>query len=734
MLLQRKKTTHTGGRIVAAVEAVEGGWQAEADGGLAALALLARLHGVSSSPQVLAHEYPAPLTPTLRAGQRRLIRAAKSLGLKAGVVSTGWERLAHTPLPALAQSLDDGWWLLAKAGPDSVLVQHPSEPRPQVLPRAEFEARWSGRLLLAAPRTANPAGAAFGLAWFTPLLWKYRRIFGEVLLASFFLQLFALVSPLFFQVVVDKVLAHGALSTLDVIFAGLLGIALFEAVLGGLRAWLFAHTAQRVDVELGARLFARLLDLPLAWFEARRTGDSVARVRELETLRQFFSGAAVTLLLDGFFALAFLGVLYYYSPGLTLLVFLSLPIYALISLASAGPLRARLHEKFNRGAENQALLVESVSGIETVKSLAFEPRLRQRFENQMAAYARASFSASQTGNLAQQAVGLVSKAVTALLLWQGAHQVLAAELSVGALIAFNMIAGRVSGPILRLSQLWQDFQQAGISLRRLADILDTPPEQAAASPGGQPPALRGGIEFDQVSFRYQPGAPPVLREFSLSIAPGEVIGITGPSGSGKSTLAKLAQRLYLPESGRVRLDGRDAAHLNPAWLRRSTGVVPQEGFLFSGSVRHNIAARDPGMPLERITHAAQLAGAHGFIQNLPQGYDTPLGEHGTGLSGGQKQRLALARALAHDPRLLILDEATSALDAESEAAILHNMAAICRGRTVLIISHRLSALACCQRVLVLDQGRIVEQGAPAALLQAKGRYAALWRAQQGGAI
>jgi ATP-binding cassette, subfamily B, bacterial HlyB/CyaB len=560
---------------------------------------------------------------------------------------------------------------------------------------------------------------------------KYRRALGEALLASFFLQLFALVSPLFFQVVIDKVLVHRGVSTLDVLVLGLVCIAIFEAVLGGLRAYVFAHTTNRIDVELGARLFHHLVALPIGYFQARRAGDSVARARELENIRTFLTSSALTLVVDLVFTVVFLGVMYWYSPRLTWIVLAAFPFYVGISLLATPIFRRLLNDKFVRGAENQAFLVESVSGIETLKSMAVEPQMQRRWEEQLAGYVAASFRVLSLGNVATQAVQLVSKLVTAGTLYYGAMLVIDGRLTVGELVAFNMLAGRVVQPVLRLAQMWQDFHQARLSVDRLGDIFNTPPEPAYTASRANLPQIRGEIVFDHVDFRYRPDGPEILRDVNLRIQAGELVGLVGPSGSGKSTLAKLVQRLYLPLGGRVLVDGVDLAMADVAWLRRQIGVVLQESVLFNRSIRDNIALVDPGMPVERIMAAAELAGAHEFILELPEGYDTVVGERGCNLSGGQRQRIAIARALVNEPRILILDEATSSLDYESERVIQENMRRIAEGRTVLVIAHRLSTVRRLDRIVTIERGGVVEDGDHDELIRRGGRYAALHRLQGG---
>ena len=618
--------------------------------------------------------------------------------------------------------------------PTGALGPAPSSgARPTIEPLETFAQQWTGELILFTSR-ASLAGevARFDFSWFIPSLVKYRRLFGEVMLISLFLQLFALVSPLFFQVVMDKVLVHRGLTTLDVVVIGLVIVVVFESVLTGLRAYVFSHTTSRIDVELGARLFRHLVNLPLSYFQVRRVGDSVARVRELENIRSFLTGNALTLVLDLLFSVVFIAVMLAYSVPLTLIVLASVPLYLGLGLAVMPALRRRLEEKFSRGAESQALLVETVTGIQTVKATALEPALARRWDHQLAGYVSASFRTQNLATLSSEGIALIGKLVNAATLWYGAHLVIDGELTVGMFVAFNMFAGRISQPIMRMAQMWTDFQQAGVSMARLGDVLnaraEVPPSTAA-----QMPPIKGRITLDAVTFRYRPEAAPALQHFSLDIRPGEVIGFVGRSGSGKSTLAKLIQRLYSPEQGRILIDGIDIGLIDAAQLRRQVGMVLQENLLFHRSVRENIAIVDPAAPIEQVVQAAKLAGAHDFISELPEGYDTLVGEQGASLSGGQRQRIAIARALFNQPRILIFDEATSALDYESEAVVQRNMAQICRGRTVLVIAHRLSAVRHANRIVVMDKGRVVEMGSHQQLLaHPQGLYRHLWRMQEGG--
>lgn len=696
------------------------------DPGLAALVTIARFHNIAADAAQLRH------VGAMASGQftgKDLVRAARSLGLKSRIVSLRPDRLSSAPLPALVLDREGKHFVLAKTDGKTALTLEPGGA-PLIKPLEEVVSRSSGQMLLFASR-ASVAGelARFDFSWFIPAIIRYRKLLIEVLGVSLVLQLFGLVSPLMFQVVMDKVLVNRTYSTLNVVCTTLLIASTFEILLTGLRNYVFAHTTNRIDVELGARLFRHLVALPLGYFGARRVGDTVARVRELENIRNFLTGQALTAIIDLAFSFVFLGVMCVYSVWLTLLVVASLPVYVGVSALLVPAFRARLNEKFARGADNQSFLVESISGVETIKALAVEPQFIRRWEQQIAAYVSAGFRVNQLGNVGQQFIQLVGKFVTVSTLFIGARLVIDGRMSVGELVAFNMMSQRVSAPVLRLAQLWQDFQQIGISMQRLGDILNTRTEIPQTRPALPP--IRGDVRFENIRFRYRPDAPLVLDDVSIDVQAGQIIGIVGRSGSGKSTLTKLLQRLYIPEQGTVRIHGQDLALADPAWLRRQVGVVLQENVLFNRSVRENIALTDPGVPLEAAIHAAKLAGAHQFISELPEGYDTVVGEHGSNLSGGQRQRLAIARALLTNPRILIFDEATSALDFETERVIRENMKAICAGRTVIIIAHRLSAVRHADRIIAMDHGKIIEHGDHEGLLDHGGYYAHLVSLQDG---
>lgn len=697
------------------------------DDGLECLALLLGFHQISADIPQLRHALGKG-EPT-ESGD--LVRLARKLGARAKIAKIAIDKLVGAPLPIVCRDYVGSFFILARVNDGQALIQRAGKP-PEAISYAQLSEMWGGEAVLITTRSELASLSRFDITWFIPALVKYRGLLGEVLAASLTLQLFALVTPLIFQVVIDKVLVHKGLTTLDVLAIGLGLTVVFEAALSGLRSSLFTHTTSRVDVELGARLYRHVLSLPLAYFESRRVGDTIARVRELDTIREFLTSSSVTLVIDLLFTVVFLVVMWFYSPWLMLIVVIAIVLYAVTAALITTPLRKRIEERFARGAESQAFMVESVSGIQTLKAAAVEPQMQNRWERLLSAYVTSGFKAARLNIWGGQAIQLINKASTVLILFVGAKLALTGKITVGELVAFNMLAGRVAEPVLRLAGLWQQFQEARVGIDRLGDILNTPTETQFSPSRAALPRIEGRVAFDDVTFRYKPGGKEVIRRVSLDVKQGEVLGIVGPSGSGKSTLTKLVQRLYVPESGRVMIDGVDLAQVDPAWLRRQVGVVLQENLLFNRTVRDNIALADPSLPMEAVMAAASMAGAHDFILELPEGYDTLIEERGANLSGGQRQRIAIARALITNPRILILDEATSALDAESEAIIQQNMRSIVQGRTVLIIAHRLSAIRTAHRIITMEAGVITESGTHETLMAADGRYAQLWKTQMRG--
>lgn len=657
----------------------------------------------------------------------QFVRAVKKTGLKCRYIDKlNLNNKISTPI--IVHLKQQGYVVLLAVKDGQWLIQSPHKKQPEVI-TPQVQEKMSA-FLFTKRITWESINREFNIQWFFQAFMRYKKLMGEILLASFFIQILALVTPLFFQVVVDKVLAHQSLTTLDVLAIGMFTIVIFDVILGGLRNYQMAHTSQRIDVMLSSLLYKHLLSLPLSYFKSRQVGITVARVYELKTVREFLTGSAMTLCLDILFAIVFFVIMAFYSIPLTLIVLVSLIPYIMLSAFITPVLRRRLDEQFQQGARNQAFLVESISGVEQVKAMAVENHMTRRWDEQIAYFVTSCFKTQNLGNIAGQISQLVNKLTSVAILWYGANLVIEGKLTVGGLVAFNMFVGQATTPVLRLVQLWQSFQQVSISVKRLGDILNVPAERQQEN-SSVLKEIKGHVRFANISFAYRPDAAPVIRQLNLSVNVGEVIGIVGRSGSGKSTLTRLIQRLYTPIEGQVFIDGIDIAQTDPQWLRKQIGVVLQETQLFNGSIRDNIALAIPDAPLEAVVNAAIMAGAHDFISEFPLGYDTPVGENGGQLSGGQKQRIGIARALITNPKLLIFDEATSALDYESEQIIQDNMTKICHDKTVFIIAHRLSTVRHADRIIVMEKGEIVEQGSHQMLLDKKGIYYKLHDLQSG---
>lgn len=666
-----------------------------------------------------------------------LIRCARQSGAKAKAVSLAGKSYVSAPVPFIAIGTDGCFFLVAQRSDDGgfVIGRHDGQ-KPEVISAEDFEKSFSGEAILLGRARANDRETGenttpFGWMWFLPYIKKYRASLSHAMAASLFIQIFALITPLFVMVIIDKVLSAGNMSTLDVLIVGLIAIAVFDLVIGGLRQYVFSLTTNKIDAELGASVFRHLTRLPMGYFASRRVGDTAARVKELETIRSFITGSALTAFVDFGFTFVFLFVMFGFAPILATIVvgFLVaiLGIYGLI-----GPfIKERLMARFKDSADSQSLLVEAVSGMETVKALGIEPQIQRQWEEQISARTESSYAADKISTYTQQAAGFLNKVLIALTLWLGASMVIDGALTAGQLIAFNMLVGRVTAPAMRIAQLLQQLAQTKVALKRVADIVDVPTEPSKATGGSNLPKLNGNVRFDHVTFRYQPDGAKILDDVSFDVKAGQVIGLVGVSGAGKTTLLRLLQRFYPVEGGRILVDGMDISAADPAWLRRQIGAVLQDNFLFNRTVRENIAIGRPGLPIEYVVHAAKLANAHEFIVQLPEAYDTVIGERGAMLSGGQKQRIALARALVTNPSILLLDEATSSLDSASEKAIQDRMQTISKGRTVFIAAHRLSTLYHADRILVLDNGRLVESGTHQQLLSKAGAYARLHTIQAG---
>ena len=668
---------------------------------------------------------------------KNLVEAGEKLGLVLRKLQVNWHELRQLTFPAVLlwnqgnqedKNPQFNWVVAYGIKGNFLIIANPQNPDYicEHLPQSVVDNCWDGTLWQTELISQQEK---FNLAWFTPAVWKYRGLLGEVLLASFTLQLLGLASPLITQVIIDKVMVQESLATLDVMAIALLFVATFESILGMLRLFIFTHTARRLDLSLSAQLFRHLMRLPLAYFESRRVGDTVARVQELEQIRQFLTGTALTVILDSIFAVVYLGLMFYYNIPLTFVALAVLPLFATLTIIATPILRTWLNETFNRSADSQSFLVETITGIHSVKAHAAEPVARERWEGLFARFIRTSFKASTTSNISSNIGDFLTNFSTLIILWFGAKLVINHQLTIGQLIAFQMLSGRVTSPLLRLVQLWQNLQQVLLSVDRIGDILNAAPETEAGT-GLVLPPLKGEVDFDQVFFRYHANNEPVLKGISFNIEPGQFVGIVGRSGSGKSTLSKLLQRLYQIESGRILIDGFDIKSSDLASLRQQIGVVLQEDFLFNGSILENITLGNPDITSEQVVEAARLAVAHDFISQLPYGYENNVGERGTALSGGQRQRIALARLFLASAPILILDEATSALDSETEQQVLQNLKNVSSNRTVFLIAHRFAPLKRADLILVMEKGVIAERGTHLELLKQKGLYWSLYQRQQ----
>lgn len=668
-------------------------------------------------------------------GEVMLLYFAKHYKLKSKLCKLDIEKLVKKKdkvLPLIAKTKEGKFFIIAKLQEDKAVVLFYDNKMPEVIEISKLKEICDDTAVLIGRRFKEAAETFFSFKWFIPTILKFKKEFILVLVSIFVVQILGILTPVMTQVVVDKVLSHRTLSTLQVLAVGIFIVYVFELILSLAKNYLFTHTTNRIDVMLSSKLFNHLFALPLRYFESRRAGETVARVRELDSIRHFLTGTPLSSMIDLFFIIVYIVVLLFYSPSLTMIVITSIPVYAILSLVVTPLFKKRLDEKFNAGAETSSFLVESINGVQTVKSFAIEDKFEQKWGELQADYVKASYKTSMLSQTAGSIGQFVQKVFDLMILYFGALHVINGNFTVGQLVAFRMLSGRISGPVLRLVQLWQEYQQAALSVKRIGDIFNAPMEIKGGAEISSLPELKGRIVFDKVRFRYRVDASEVIKDMSFTIDEGSIVGIVGRSGSGKSTISKLIQRLYIQENGKITIDGIDISMINPSQLRRQIGVVLQENFMFNGSVRDNISIHMKNATFEQVIKAATTAGAHEFIMSLPNGYDTIIGEKGVGLSGGQKQRIAIARAILGNPKILIFDEATSALDYESESIIQNNLKEICEGRTVIIIAHRLSTLKEANKIMVIDNGNLIEYDTHEMLMKEKGLYHSLYCMQLRG--
>jgi HlyB family type I secretion system ABC transporter len=655
---------------------------------------------------------------------------AELMSVKSQLVDIPAMAIARLPTPAIITWLDS-FALLYKASEVELVLAVP-ETGIHRLKLATFIESWgeSGQVLLLQP-TADTPTERFGLSWFLPSLYRYRRVLLEVFVASFFGQLFALANPLITQVIIDSVIMQNSAETLQVLGSFVVVLAVFEAIITNLRTNLFVDTTNRIDLALGAQVIDHLLRLPLRYFERRPVGELASRVNELENIRQFLTGTALTVVLDAVFSVIYVVVMVFYSWTLTLVALATVPLFALLTLIAAPIIRQQSRTKAERNAQTQSYLVEIVSGIQTVKAQNIELRSRWQWQEYYARYVSAGFKNVLTSTTASSISTFLNKLSGLLLLWVGAYLVLQKQLTLGQLIAFRIIASYTTSPLLRLIQLWQNFQETALSLERIGDILDTPTEiEQAGKNNISMPEISGAVKYENVSFRFAASGAPQLTNINLDVSTGTFVGVVGSSGAGKSTLTKILPRLYELNSGRILIDDYDISKVELYSLRSQIGVVLQDTLLFDTTVQDNIALTNPDATSEDIIEAAKVAFAHDFIMALPQGYNTRVGERGAALSGGQRQRIAIARTVLQNPKLLILDEATSALDYNTERGVCLNLATAFKGKTVFFITHRLATIRNADVIVMMDAGTIAEEGTHEQLMAIKGRYYCLYQQQE----
>ncbi len=704
-----------------------------------ALAAIARHHGISADSHSILHEYAIeedePRTELLR-------KIAREYGMKNKIVSLNWSQLTGIgeAFPFMGWKNDGKAAVICglrhHADSFDVVIWDPTTPDTgkenfTFLDKAGFEETFSGQFILIKKEySIRDENQPFGLTWFIPEFLRQKQLFIEITLAVLAISAIALITPLFFQIVVDKILVHHSATTLNVLGVGIIVVLLFNAVLEFLREYLLLFATNKIDIRTATRTFQHMINLPVSFFERMPAGVLLKHMQQTDKIRGFLSGNLFFTLLELISLVVFIPFMLIYSVKLTLIVIGFTLLMAMVVAFLIKPFQRRLEELYLAEGKRQSMLVEAVNGIRTVKSLALEPAQKRKW-NDTAAYAITRyFRVGQISLTAKTFSQFLEKIMVVAIIWIGAIAVFDKEMTVGALIAFQMLSGRVSSPLVRLVSLIHEYQQTALSVKMLGNVMNTPSEDRGG--GGVRQPLQGGITLDNITFQYLPDSPPALKEVSLDIVPGSTIGIVGRSGSGKTTLTKLLQGLYPLQNGIIKFDGIDLKEIDRAHLRSSIGIVLQENFFFHGSVRENIAMTRKDASMEEVVYAARLAGAEEFIQKLPKGFDSVLEENASNLSGGQRQRLAIARALLNNPRILIFDEATSALDPESEELIRRNLKRICRNRTVIIVSHRLSMITEADNIIVLDNGKLTDSGNHRTLVSRPGIYREFWQQQMGG--
>lgn len=698
--------------------------------GVKSLAKILQNFGIINKPQQFLQENN--ITDD-KLSWEQLTKIIRKKHLRCELIHPSQDELRELPLPLMARMVNGKYVVVITINDECVYLIDPAAPKPLALPHKKFVEAWTGEVMtFSATYNWNYFKKKYNLPWFMHVMQHYKRFFGEVLMAAFFLQLMGIGMPLITQVIIDKVIGNSGYSTLTVIGCSMVLFFLIQSLLTGLRTYVLNHTTVKLDAILGTRLFRHLISLPLPYYQSRRVGDTLMRVGALNSIREFITGQGLMTILDVLFSVVFIAFMLWYSVPLTLIALLVVPLYIAQNIWAIPIIKRKIEAVWRTGAANNAFMVEAVTNMETIKALAVEPQFNHKWENLLARYVHTTFDNVKFRLVIGGFSNMLQTVVSLCILWYGGHLVMNGYFTLGQLIAFQMIAGQAMGPMTKLLTMWPTVQQTGLALERIGDILNTPIEPVLMpNIGKRSRRLTGSIQLKDINFRYRMDTPLVLKDINLEIQPGEKVGIVGRSGSGKSTLTNVVQFMYQPESGDILFDGLSIKEINIAWLRSQIGVVMQENYLFDSSIRDNIAISRPDASMTEIINAAKIAGAHEFILELQDGYDTKVGERGTALSGGQRQRIAIARAILSNPPVLIFDEATSALDYESERTIMHNMDAIAENRTMLIIAHRLSTVRRCDRIIVVEKGEIIESGSHDELMAQQGSYYHLYNQQEG---
>lgn len=693
----------------------------ETDCGAACLSMVLRFYGKHVTINKLRD-----LTNVNRDGSSlySIAEAAESLGFESRGLKTSYEQLTKLSLPAIAHWQGFHFVVLYEVTRDRVTLADPAIGLRKIS-RADFEQHWTGYLLLLTPtaKIEQVEESTSKPGRFFSLLRPYRRLLIEIFVASLLVQLFGLALPIFTQVIVDDVLVHKSTSMLNTLLAGMLLIGVFQTLTTALRYYLLVHTARRIDMQMVVDFYRHVLSLPMRYFEERKVGDILKRFNENARIRDFLTGRVLGLGLDCLMIFVYLGLMFYYNVRLTVVAVLFIPAYVALTLIATPIFKRQYREAFAKAAEADSQIVEAISGVSAIKATANERSVGWKLQGSLVKYLNVQFRTALSGMATISIGNLLQTLSTIILFWYGAHLVMSGELSIGQLVAFNVLVTSVTRPVLSVVDLWREFQEVNIGFERLNDVFDAQPENVDEQKRMRLPRISGRITFENVTFRY-PTRPDknALQNVNLEVQPGQTVALVGRSGAGKTTFANLLLQLHQPNEGRILIDGHDLRQVSISSLRSQIGVVPQDIFLFSGTIRENIAFGCIDAPLEQVVGAAMLAGAHEFISELPLGYETKIGERGQSLSGGQKQRIAIARALFKKPRILVFDEATSALDTESEGAIQKSLNQILKDRTTLIIAHRLSTVRNADVIVVMDRGAVREVGNHYSLMEQKGIY------------